>query len=73
MKTYKMVHIIGYYRFLKNDIHRKTKTRQMKETYGHLREVSSKDARHIVSRVCFLFPIEVFAILKGKRSADDKR
>ena len=51
----------------------KTKTRQMKKTYGHLREVSSKDACYIVSRVVFLFPIKVFAVLEGKRSVDDKR
>ena len=72
-KTNMMVHIIGYHRFLINDVNCKTKIRQMKETDGHLREVSSKDACYIVSRVVFLFPIKVFAVLEGKRSVDDKR
>ena len=72
-KTNMMVHIIGYHRFLKNDFNCRTKIRQMKETYGHLREVSSKDACYIVSRVVLLFPIKVFAVLEGKTSVDDKR
>ena len=31
--------------------------------YGHLREVSSKDARNIMGSEDFVFPIEIFAIL----------
>lgn len=31
--------------------------------YGHLCEVSSKNTRDIVGSECFVFPIEIFAIL----------
>ena len=33
-------------------------------TYGHLREVSSEDTCDIVGSENFVFPVEVFAILR---------
>jgi len=39
----------------------------------HLSEVSPKHARDVVGGICFLFPIEIFAILFGisARTIDD--
>lgn len=57
-----MVHVMGYDRFLGAEIGEKWK-RGTGGTYGHLSEISSKDAGDVVGCVLFALPVEGFSVL----------
>lgn len=62
VRTYEMIHIMGYHGFLDNALCNQS-VEQRKITYRHLREVSTEDTRDIVGGIAFFPPIQILAVL----------